>query len=173
MFLEVAERVWDGQEHQWQARRYVCRVLRCLDKKFQKTVNMDCLPLTVFLTPGTGYDNVQYKSLLPAVYKVSHGTSCMLSVITNKLKSSNLSCYRKRQKHLVKQTPSSTGSCTCENRRPVLATWRSLTARSCSWSTVQSRGDWYAQHMVLHSWRAIGNHMLDAAWWHWCLCPAT
>ena len=38
----------------------VRRVLWCLDKKFQKTVKMHCLPLTVFLTPGTGYDNVQY-----------------------------------------------------------------------------------------------------------------
>ena len=70
----------------------------------------------------------------------------------------------------ILEADSSTGSCTCDNRRPSQPTRRSHTARSCSWGIVQSRRGWYAYGCSL-AWHAPGNHVLDAPWWHWCLRP--
>ena len=51
-----------------------------------------------------------------------------------------------------------------------VATRRSHTARSCSKGLVQSRRGWYTYGSSL-AWHAPGNHVLDAPWWHWYLCP--
>ena len=77
----------------------------------------------------------------PAVYTVNTWSE-LLSVTTNKPKLWNYSCHRAKPKHL--EADSATGSCGCDNRRPVLATGRSNTVRPCSWGTVQSRRGWYA-----------------------------
>ena len=153
----------------------VRRVLRCLDKKFQKTVKMHCLPLTVFLTPGTGYDNVQYNY---KIYSLSSIRWVMEQAVC--LVSSQISWNR--QIHLVTgKDRSILWSRLCRQPDHVHV----KTEDQCWRLDAASQRDPVPEvqfsheetdtlmHMVLHSWHAIGNHVLDAPWWHWCLCPAT
>ena len=55
--------------------------------------------------------------------------------LTRKLKSSYYSCHRAKPKHL--EADSATVSCGCDNQKPVLATRRSYTVRTCSYHKVR------------------------------------
>ena len=86
----------------------------------------------------------------------------MLSVITNKLKSSNSSCYRKRQKHLVNRLRRQPDPVHVKTEDQC---WR-LDAASQQDPVPEEQFSHEEtdtlMHMVLHSWHAIGNHVLDA-----------
>ena len=106
----------------------VRRVLWCLDKKFQKTVKMHCLPLTVFLTPGTGYDNVQYN------YKI-YSLSSIRWVMEQAVCSVSSQISWNRQIHLV------TGK-----DRSILWTDSVVNRILCMWKPKTSAGDLTQPH---------------------------
>ena len=96
----------------------------------------------MFWTPGTGYDSVQYMNLL-LVYTVKSWNKLFTQCHHKKAEIVKFILLQGKTGALL-EADSSTGSCTGDNRRSVLATRRCHTARSCSWGIVLSGGGWYS-----------------------------